>query len=373
MRLVVAIFIALFVYVFQRNLYIRYWNKGLDVFINFSDTYLNQNDRSYIEEVINNNKFLPLSVLHVKFAAPASFTFENNDNAFITDSYYRNDAFSVLGNQKVTRKLYFTAGKRGYYTIDGVSLTARDFFLTKNFARQIDSKSDIYIFPNKLRDKTFEDTVSIMLGDIERRNSLLEDPYTFRGIRDYDTSFNMKRINWKASAKTGELKVNLYNETAVSRVKLLLNLDTNNMIKTEYMDEVCIELASSVAFYFINKNIPVAFATNGTDLITGNTCELDFGTSESHMISIDKYLARIGGHAGIDDFIELIRRESTSMDQEVSYIVISPYHKEELLCELDKLGENSGGLSMITPYYNVHGYEKRRPYVTGWEVNIYET
>ncbi|MBR1815317.1 MAG: DUF58 domain-containing protein [Lachnospiraceae bacterium] len=373
MKLVVAIFIAVFVYVFQKNLYIRLWNKGLDVNIDFHDSYLNPNDRSYITEVINNDKFLPLSVLHVKFAAPKSFTFENLDNAFITDSYYRNDAFSVLGNQKVTRKLYFTAKKRGYYTIDGISITAKDFFLTKNLAMQIPNKSDVYIFPNKIYDKKFDNVCSIMLGDMESRRSLIEDPYTFRGIRDYDTSFNMKRINWKATARTGDLKVNVYNTTSVQKVKILLNLDTNTMIKTEYMDEVSIELASSAAFYYLNKNLPVAVRTNGIDLITENDCDVNFGTSKSHMITIDKYLSRIGGHDDIDKFMDIIDEEISEGEKDVSYLIISSYHKEPLMEKLDMLNQKCEGLMMISPYYNIHGFQKLRSYVNGWEVNIYET
>ena len=212
-----------------------------------------------------------------------------------------------------------------------------------------------------------------MLGDIESSRSLIEDPYTFRGIRDYDTSYNMKRINWKASAKTGDLKVNLYNTTSVQKVKILLNLDTNTMIKTEYIDEISIKLASSAALYFIKKNLPVALRTNGTDLVTQNTCNVDFGNSDSHMITIDKYLSRIGGHSGIDEFMNIIDDELSNGKKDIAYFIVSSYHKEVLLEKLDILKENSEGLVMYVPYYNIHGYEKLRTYIHGWEVNIYET
>ncbi|MBQ9609547.1 MAG: DUF58 domain-containing protein [Lachnospiraceae bacterium] len=373
MKLVVAIIIALFIYFFQRNLYIRLWNKNLDVNIVFHNVYLNQKERSYITETINNAKFLPLSVLHVKFVAPKSFIFDDLDNAFIADSYYRNDAFSVMGNQKVIRRLYFTAQKRGYYTIEGLSITAKDFFMTKSFAMNIHNKSDTYVFPNKIQDINFDFICSVMLGDIESRRSLIEDPYTFRGIRDYDSGFNMKHINWKASARTGDLKVNLYNTSTVQRIKIILNLDTNTMIKTGYIDEVSIELASSAAYYFLNHNLPVALRSNGMDLITKNLCEADFGTSSNHMITIDKYLARIDGPAGLDAIMNIINEETEDKTHNVSYMIISSYCKEDILNKIDLLAKKSEGLTMIVPYYNIHGFQKSRAYMQGWEVNIYET
>ncbi|MBQ8912907.1 MAG: DUF58 domain-containing protein [Lachnospiraceae bacterium] len=219
MKLVVAILIAIFIYVFQKNLYGRFWDKGLDVNVDFHDTYLNPGESSYITEVINNAKFLPLSVLHVKFAAPISFVFEDKDNATLSDSYYRNDVFSVMSNSRITRRLYFTAQKRGYYVIDGANVISRDFFLTKSFAKNISHKSDIYIFPEKYDNINLESVFSMIIGDVESKNSLIEDPYTFRGIRDYDNSYNMRHINWKATARTGSLMVNVYNHTSLQNRK----------------------------------------------------------------------------------------------------------------------------------------------------------
>lgn len=373
MKLVVAIFVAVFIYVFQKNLYGRFWEKGLDVTVDFHDTYLNKGEGSYITEVINNAKFLPLSVLHVKFAAPISFTFEDNDNAALSDSYYRNDVFSVMSNMKITRRLYFTANKRGYYTIDGANVISKDFFLTKNFAKNISHKSDIYVFPEKYDNKIIDSIFSMIIGDIENQKSLIEDPFTFRGIREYDSTYNMKRINWKATARTDKLMVNMYNHTSLQNIRVLLNFDTNNMIKAEYIDEVSISLASTVCKFFLMKNLNVSIASNGTDIVTKQMGEVSAGSSLKHMLSIDKYLSRMDGQSGIEGFMDIVDKEIEMKRSFTTYIVISPYYKEDLLKKLDYMNNNGVGVYMLVPYYNIHGFNRLRSYMHGWEVNIYET
>ena len=373
MKLVVAIIMAIFIYMFQKKLYGKYWDKGLDVKVDFYDSYINQGERSYITEVINNAKFLPLSILHVKFAAPLSFSFEDKANAALSDSYYRNDVFSVMPNKRITRRLYFDAKKRGYFVIDGANVISKDFFLTKNFAKNISHKSDIYVFPEKIENEMIDSVFSMVIGDIENDRSLIEDPFTFRGIREYDSSCSMKRINWKATAKTDKLMVNLYNHTSLQNIRVLLNLDTNNMIKAEYLDEISISLASSVCKYFLNKNLNVAVSSNGLDVITKSRGEVEPGSSLKHMLSVDKYLSRLEGQDGIDAFMEIIDEEIYLNRNNTTYVIISPYYKEDLLKKLDYMEKKGTGIFMLVPYYNIHGYNRLRSYMHGWEVNIYET
>lgn len=373
MKLVVAIIVAILIYVFQKNLYGRIWDKGLDVSVDFHDNYLNPGESSYITEVINNAKFLPLSVLHVKFAAPISFVFEDKDNAALSDSYYRNDVFSVMSNSRITRRLYFTVQKRGYYVIDGANVISRDFFLTKSFAKNISHKSDIYVFPEKYDNIKLDSVFSMIIGDVESKNSLIEDPYTFRGIREYDSSYNMRHINWKATARTNSLMVNVYNHTSLQNIKVLLNLDTNNMIKADYMDEISINLASSVCKFFLMKNLNVSITSNGTDIVSKMTGEIKLGSSLKHMLSIDKYLSRISGQSGTEGFLDILDSEINKDENNMTYIIVSPYYKEDLLEKLDYMQKKGVGVFMLVPYYNIHGFNSIRSYMQGWEVNIYET
>ncbi len=373
MKLIAAIAIALILFLWQQNLYKRLWDEGLDVDISFKDSYINTGDKSSLVEVINNDKILPLPVLHVKFSTERSFQFDNYENVSVTDCYHRNDAFSVASNQKITRVLDFKATKRGVYTINGITITAKDFFMTKTFAAGISCYDVIYVLPRKIEAPELNIFFNTILGDMETKRGLLEDPYTFRGIKEYDRRDNMSKINWKATARSSTLMVNQYGYSWEPRVKLLLNLDTNLMIKSDYITELSIELASSIAQLFIEKGVSVALQSNGLD---GKNQPLGYvrgGTTREHLITIDKYLASISNNSEIDGFLDIVDDLVDNYDGDSTYIIISSYYKNNLLHKIDYLKESGMDVHMIVPYFHIQKISDEREYMYQWEVKLDET
>lgn len=370
MQIIKAIFLAVIIYAIQKKFYKSFWYKNLNVNIKFADKFIEAGEKSTLVEVINNAKALPLPVIHVKFAVSRSFLFSDYANVAVTDMYHRNDAFSVMGNRKITRKLEFVAGSRGLYEIQNANVIGRDLFMTTNFAERINCDTSIYVFPKKIRDLKYEMALNTILGEIESRKSLIEDPYTFRGIRDYDVSDNMSKINWKATARTSNLMVNLYNHTSEHKVKIILNVDVNTMYKLFLLRETCIELASTTAQYMLKHKIPVMLNSNGLDKITGVCGEIDFGASYNHLISIDKYLARIDKDAGVDKFMEIINDEVKELDTTVSYIIISTNYSKDIMLKLSYMKKCGIDIHMIIPYYKDTGFVSPADFAFGWEVNI---
>lgn len=373
MQLIIAIAIAAVLYGLQQRIYRNMWNKKLNIDIGFQDTYIKTGEKSSIVEVINNDKFLPLPVLHVKFSTSRSFKFEDKENAVVTDKYHRNDVFSVMGNKKVTRILQFTAEKRGFFTITGVNIIAKDFFMTKTFARNIPNYSEIYVFPKKLVGRQYEIMCNSMFGDIETKRSLFEDPFSFRGIREYSGMDSMSKVNWQATARTGQLMVNQYNHTAEYRVKLFLNLDTNYMVKSERIQELGIELISSLAKDFLGKSIPVMYTGNGKDVVSKEFLSVDFGSSMQHLVTIDKCLARIGESGDMEDFISILDKDIQKLDDSMAYVFVSAYYRDDLLLKLDYLVSKGISVTMIVPHYDIQSFVPVRTYMKGWEVKLNET
>lgn len=370
MELIVAIAIAVVIYSVQTMIYRRLWDQNLTVAIRFEDECIMAGSSTSLLEVINNAKFLPMAVFHVKFSCSKTFCFDDRDNAVITDAYHRNDVFSVMGNQKISRRLTFRAERRGYYEITSFHILTRDFFLSNRFAKIMDNHTHIYVLPKKRQDDAFMVMVQNILGEILNHRSLLEDPYTFRGIRDYDRSDNIRSINWKATAKTNELMVNIHDRASEQQVKLLLNLETNTMIKTEEMQEIAIELTSTIAQKLIEERLPVSLASNGLDVITGEYGTVESGCTYNHMLAIDRYLARISASGGMEPFLTLVEEELKHRDAGISYIIISPYFKKDLMELLDNMVANGIYVQMLVPYYDIQQLENRRPYVHELEVKL---
>lgn len=372
MELLIAAAAAIIIYVIQQQIYKRSWSDNLTISIEFKQEYVDKGDRAELLEIINNAKRLPLSVLHIKFTSSRDFKYDDMDNSTITDMYHRNDVFSVMGNQRITRKLEFTALKRGFFVLDNVEIATRDFFMAHNYAMQLDNYSSLYVFPSKFRNQHMDNIYNTLYGEITRRSSIFEDPYNLRGIREYMTGDFIKRINWKCTAKTGNLMVNMYDRASEQKVKLLINLETNIMTKMDEMREVAISMASSLADRFLSDKIPVAVASNGTDAVTGDITDIPAGASAEHMIVIDKYLSRIKDNAGLETFMDIIGKEIRNPDNTVSYVIISSYYKDDLLSQLDYMVSTGINIYMLVPYYDIQKFTCERPYAHGLEVKYDE-
>ena len=107
-------------------------------------------EENELKEVITNDKFLPIPMLHVKFDTPKSFVFENECNSSISDNYYRDDVFTVMGHQSVTRTLKFTCAKRGCFYMHDTNITSSDLFMKLTLTGKCTNHAVINVFPRKV-------------------------------------------------------------------------------------------------------------------------------------------------------------------------------------------------------------------------------
>ena len=309
MKLIIA-FIALYIiFAFQKELYRRNWNKGLSAKISFDRNYIEYGEENEMKIEISNKKLLPLPVFQLKYSIDKSLVFNDEKNSTITDLCYRNEVFSVLANQKITRKYIIRGTRRGFFLVSNGTIQVRDFFLISTFARQVDNDAIIYVFPRKIRTDSFDNMMRGIMGEVSAKRSLIYDNLSFRGIREYTRTDSQKSINWRQTAKRNDLMVNLYDYTMDREVKIFLNLEADNMIATGYLLEETICLASSIARRLLERKIAVSFFSNGymRDIRSGEALSLSGDVSElhtnrdipcpyvgkgadlSHSITIDKY------------------------------------------------------------------------------------
>ena len=104
-------------YLLQLLLYRKFWSKGLTVEIRFAQEEAVAGQEAVLTEVITNRKWLPIPILHIKFQINRNLRFLSMNNAQVSDLIYKNDMFSLLFYQRITRTLPFRCERRGYYTI----------------------------------------------------------------------------------------------------------------------------------------------------------------------------------------------------------------------------------------------------------------
>lgn len=86
-------------------------------------------------------------MLKVKFQVSRNLRFSDEGDGAVTDKYYRNDILSLGPRQRVTRKIPFLCGARGYYRIRGLDLVAADLFLTREMIAEAEADTTLYVYP----------------------------------------------------------------------------------------------------------------------------------------------------------------------------------------------------------------------------------
>ena len=370
MKLLLTVTVIILVYVLQKSLFRRYWDKGLEARIDFDKEYIECGESAHLYEHISNEKLLPLPIFHMKFSIDRSFVFDASDNSNVSDLFNRTDTFSIMGNQRIERTLGFIAKKRGFYGIERESILVKDFFLIDTYARNIPPSAKIYVFPEKKRSKSFDDIVRGIQGELEKNRGLITDVLMLRGIRDYGNRDSFRYINWKKSAREDKLKVNEYAYTSDMSVRIILNLDVDNMLETNRIYEESISVASSLKDAFLKEGMRVSFMSNATLQSGEALSDIAPGGEMSHSVTIDKALSLISGTLQKDNTLKKIDNEMKRGTEAVYYVIISPYYKEDLLQRIDRMRKKGIGVSFVVPYFDKIGLEKRRDYIIGWEVPV---
>lgn len=297
--------IALFLFVLQLRIYQKLWNKNLRVSVSFTEKSITEGQQGEIVEVIENRKWLPLIMLKVKFQTSRNLEFGDNPGSNTTDQYYRNDIFQIGGGERITRRLKFIGKKRGYYHIKNIDLVGTDLFFSKE---QVESRSTncyLYVYPKVFESREFLMSLQKLNGEVIVKRHMLEDPFEYRGIREYQPYDDIRSVNWKATAKTGDLMVNQKNYTAMQTVRIFLNTEDTGVLKKEEEVEASMQIVMGLASFFLTQGIKVAFYSCGRDVITGEPVKLDGGAGTGQQDAVGRALARIDTAKQPQSFVEL--------------------------------------------------------------------
>ncbi len=248
-----------------RLYYSARWDKGLTVSLGFLQDIAYVGDQVVLEEQIENWKRLPVPSLEVDYHMRKALYFHDMENTHISDYTYRRDVFSMLGHQRITRKLILDCTGRGYYAVEEPSMRAFSLFFSGIYTMDLDIHTGLFVYPRRVNVGDVTILCEKIMGSRQCAKKLYEDPFAFRGIREYTRSDPMRSINWKATAKTGNMMVNSYESTQMERVMLYLDLEDGNILKRDYVMEESISIAASLANRLLDMGMEVGIAANVTE------------------------------------------------------------------------------------------------------------
>ena len=349
MSIVEVCFAVFLLALLQRFIFRRFWKNGLFIELKFSSDTAVEGDTVNLTETLTNRKILPLPWVAAKFQVSRHLLFKDVANSQVSDDYYRNDLFSVMMFQRITRTLPFVCGKRGFYRIKSVDLVSNDMLYTQKLYSLEKSDARLTVYPRLIDVDEFAVPYKKISGNILARRFINPDPFEFKGIREYQSYDSFKTINFKASAKTGRYMVNMYDYTVAQEIVILPNLQKYSAWVSLPLFEKSIRLAASLADHYAKEGVPVALVSNGRDVISGRHVDIKSGLSGRHLDTIYDALARIDLDAEAAPIMDYTRDYGGPGQTDRVYILISTYTEPDLAAEFTRLKELGSDALWIIP------------------------
>lgn len=309
-------------YLFQRQIYGRFWDKGLWAGLEFERKSAVEGETCHLLERVENRKSLPLPMVKVKFQMSRNLCFADEGDSAVTDQYYRNDILSLGPNQRIIRKLPFLCQARGYYRIRGLDLVGTDLFLSREMVTEAEGGSTLYVYPRPAQGAELMTALRKLNGEIMAKRHVLEDPFEYRGIREYAPFDEMKSINWKATARMDDLMVNMRGYTSLKSVHVYVNLEDSGVWRRKELSELCIRIAARAAEELLGQGIRTAVYCNGRDILNGEIMRIPAAAGEGQMEGINRAFARLDADRTVP-FGEAFTKELEKEERDTAILFVS--------------------------------------------------
>ncbi|SDY93132.1 Uncharacterized conserved protein, DUF58 family, contains vWF domain [Evansella caseinilytica] len=255
-------------------------------------------------EVISNRKLLPVPWLRLESRINANLQFGSQANLTIVDDQFHRSLFSLMSFQKITRRHKVYCAKRGHYYMKTVSFTNGDLLGIDHSSKTHEVFASVIVYPKLIPTSDIPYPSTSWQGDVAVRRWIVDDPFVFAGVRDYAAGDSMRSINWKATARTGELMISKKDYTADPKLMIYLNFDETEdiwlPIKNEALIEKGISLAASMAQQAISQGIPTGFGCNSyivepfeKQLPIKSSVRIDPGSGKNQLQYILETLAKV--------------------------------------------------------------------------------
>jgi uncharacterized repeat protein (TIGR01451 family) len=209
--------------------------------------------------VVQNNLDVEINELHVEDQVPTSLTLESGSNTF---------NLSLKPNERVEYGYEISAPSRGQYALGPLKAKSLDLFRLREFSVEIPGQDRVIIFP-KVEDLGKVDLAAKRVGPwpgtIPSRTVGLGTE--FFELRLYSPGDELRRVNWKASARQARLVTNAYETERVTDV--LVALDCSESVLSSLFsfdaEEFEVNLAASLCSQLLLQGNRVGLLVYGAE------------------------------------------------------------------------------------------------------------
>lgn len=219
--------------------------------------------------VVENTKILPLPWLETEDVMPRGVDIQDQTvhTRGIGNVSTLGCLFSLRWYDRVTRRYTIRCNTRGVHTFGPTKLRSGDVFGFVNREAEIPTYQFALVYPLIVPITNFGLPARHPFGDRRAPRRLLEDPARVVGVRDYTYGDSLRRINWKATARTMQMQSKVYEASTTYTIVLFLNSATrhdNYYGVYPELQELSICAAASLTDWAIKQKYAVGLYANGS-------------------------------------------------------------------------------------------------------------
>ncbi len=234
--------------------------------------------------------------------------------------------------QALVRTFRVQAMQRGVYSLGPANVTSGDPFGLFPRSAIMGDHLAITVYPRVYSPDDIDFPFREALGNLLARKALHEDPTLIAGSREYRYGDPLNRMHWKATARTGELQVRLFDPSTTGQVMLVVNLNTFQHVwqgvDLERM-ESAIEAAASIALWALEHDFSVGLRSNGIIVGTDLNPRLAPSANPRQATAVLEQLARLSFSGQVTPE-SLLLDEANRLSAGASILFITPVITPEL-------------------------------------------
>lgn len=259
--------------------------------------------------------------------------------------------FSVRWYERVRRHFTVRCTARGYFPLGPARLRSGDIFGFTVRGADVDKTDYLLVYPRVVPLNALGLPALHPLGDLTARRHLLDDPTRIVGARSYAQTDPIRRIHWKATAKSQELRSKLYEATTSHRFAIFLNLDTLGKY-AEYRGfvrallELNILTAASIASWAIEEGHLTGLYANGYLPQGLRWIRIPPAPGSAHLATMLEALAKVFP-TPVMPVGDLMQLEAAALPWGTTAIVVTAVTDLPLMAGLSRLHEAGHGTAVV--------------------------
>ena len=316
----------------------RTWSKYLFHRVTFTPELAES--RAFIDEpvamtiTLENRKLLPLPWYEWRLAMADPFTVdgESMSAAAVPGLSWLQRKGSMGWYEERQWNFQVRANVRGYHQAGPVTIRSADLFGVFPRSVELPVAQRITIYPRVFALEELGLPADRPFGERKGGSRVFEDPLRIAGLREYRPGDPLRRIDWKATARLGELTSRVYEPSATQQVYVCLNIDTLEHAWEGYLKdelEFAVSTAASVAVWAAGARYAVGLLANGSFPQADRPIRLPPSRSREQLARVLEALAVIQPLT-LGDLAATLLRESSRIPQGSTIVLVASLIPESL-------------------------------------------